>query len=241
MARVRSPNYPALSLPEAIQMTAKVFSKENRHKAAKEVIVKAMGYKSINGASLGALSALAKYGLLERHGDDCRVADRALAILHPQTPFERAEAVAQAAREPALFGEMLADFPDSFPSDDNLRSYLVRRGFGEGALSQVIRSFRETMEFMLTEGPDKRLGAIAPAAEAVQPIQGNAILGSGPASPPPSPATGAGAFQINVMNDRLILNGTLFHRDMVEDLIRKLEANKLFLPEKPSDADSSEE
>ena len=151
MSRVRSPNYPALSLPEALNATAKVFERENRHQAAKDVVVIAMGYGGVNGASLGSLSALLKYGLLERFGENYRVSDRAMAILHFETPQERADAIRRAAHEPALFAEMLKDFPGSIPSDDNLRSYLVRRGFNPTALGGVIKAFRETMDFVTRE------------------------------------------------------------------------------------------
>jgi hypothetical protein len=172
VARVRSPNYPALSLPEAIQSITKVFAKENRHRAEKEVVVKAMGYGGVNGASLGSLSALLKYGLLEQLKDGgYKVTERALAILHPQSPQEKAEAIAAAAREPALFAEMLSDFPGSIPSDDNLRSYLVRRGFGPNALSAVINSFRETMALV-----DGRGGAYdSPAEETEEPVMETAV------------------------------------------------------------------
>jgi len=235
MARVRSPNYPALSLPEAVAMVAKVFDKENRHRASKDVMVKAMGYTSINGASLGALSALTKYGLLERQGDDYRVSDRTLVILHPQTPQEKADALVAAAREPALFAEMLSDFPGSIPSDDNLRSYLVRRGFAPAALTSVIKAFRETMSLVAAEGVAYDSGASKPAeppaAPEVPPMSAAAQSAPSGQQATPSPAGGPGAFQINVLTDRLILNGILYRRDLVEDLIKKLEALKTFLPD----------
>ena len=167
MARVRSPNYPALSLPQAITAVAKVFAKENRHRADKDVVVKAMGYSGVNGASLGSLSALLKYGLLEQLKDGgYKVTERTLAILHPQSPQEKAEAIKAAAQEPALFAEMLSDFPGSIPSDDNLRSYLVRRGFSPGALSAVINAYRETMSLAGGEGDGYDSGVLAGEAAA---------------------------------------------------------------------------
>ena len=240
MSRVRSPNYPALSLPEAIAAVAKVFAKENRHRADKEVVVKAMGYGGVNGASLGSLSALLKYGLLDQLKDGgYKVTERALAILHPQTPQEKAEAIAAAAREPALFADMLNDFPGSIPSDDNLRSYLVRRAFGPSALSAVIKSFRETMSLVAAEGTGYNSEVAesptnAPRAEA----ETSMTPTSQPMQQPQLPS-GAGAFQINVMTDRLILNGTFYSAELVQDLIDKLTAMKGFLPEKPPEPKSN--
>ena len=229
MARVRSPNYPALSLPEAIQMISKVFTKENRHKADKEVVVKAMGYSGINGASMGSLSALLKYGLLDQEGASCRVSDRAMAILHPHSPQEKAQAISDAAREPALFAEMLTDFPGSIPSDDNLRSYLVRRGFNSNALSPVISAFRETMGLVGSEtgAYDSPVPAFV---ESDEPALGSQ-MSAATLAPMSVPAAGSGGFQINVHTDRLVLSGTFFAREMVQDLIDKLTAIKAFLPE----------
>src|SRR5882724_4240753 len=151
MARVRSPNYPALSLAETIDRVGRVFQKEHRHPSPKDVVIKGMGYGSVNGASLGALSAALKYGLLDRHGDQYRVSDRLLTILHPHNPGEKAEAVRAAATAPPLFADMMKDFPGSIPSDENLRAYLIRRGFSAGALTSVIQAFRETLELVAPE------------------------------------------------------------------------------------------
>src|SRR5258708_7551011 len=127
MARIRSPNYPAISLPDALKRIGQVFARERLHKAPREVVVKGMGYGGINGASLTALSAALKYGLLVKEGEDYRVSDRAVAILHPHTPQEKSEALKQAAFSPKLFAELAEHFKGDVPSDDNLRAYLVRR------------------------------------------------------------------------------------------------------------------
>ena len=107
MARVRSPNYPALSLADAVERVGRVFQKEHRHPSPKEVVMKGMGYGGVNGASLGALSAAVKYGLLDKQGDQYRVSDRMLTILHPHTSQEKAEALEAAATAPPLFADMM--------------------------------------------------------------------------------------------------------------------------------------
>ena len=148
MARVRSPNYPQISLPDAITRVANIFSKEHKHPAPREVIVKDMGYNGIHGNSLGALSALSKYGLLERDGQDYRVSERAIAIIHPLDEESKAAALREAAQAPALFAEIFEQFKGQLPSDENLRAYLIRKGFAESALTPVIDSLRETMQFV---------------------------------------------------------------------------------------------
>jgi hypothetical protein len=144
--RIRSPNYPALSLPDAIEKVTALYRVQHTHSAPREVVVRGMGYNSLNGASATAISALHKYGLLERAGDEVKISDRALRILHPESLEERATAILEAAREPPLFSELAERFPGRVPNDDLLRNYLIRRGFAPSAVTAVTVAYRETSE-----------------------------------------------------------------------------------------------
>jgi hypothetical protein len=42
---------------------------------------------------------------LERQGEDLKVSERGMAILHPHNQAERGKAIQAAANEPALFSE----------------------------------------------------------------------------------------------------------------------------------------
>lgn len=149
--RVRSPNYPALGLPEAIDKIAGIYRSLHNHAGPREVIAKAMGYTGLNGASATAISALHKYGLLERTGDDNKVSERAMRIMHPHSPSERTEAIKEAAYAPALFAELKERFTGKHPNDDLLRNYLVRKQFAPAALTAVISAYRETSEMVERE------------------------------------------------------------------------------------------
>ena len=149
MARTRSPNYPTISLPDAIERVRKVYNKEHLHKADPEVVCKAMGYTGVNGASLGVLSALKKYLLLEEVGKELKVSAVALSILvDPQNSTERQEAIRSAAAAPALFATLFDEFGDSLPSDENLRAFLLKRNFAQTAVDTPIRTYRETLNFV---------------------------------------------------------------------------------------------
>lgn len=151
--RVRSPNYPALSLPDAVLKVKGVYSALHNHAGPREVIAKAMGFSGLNGASATAISALHKYGLLDRVGvEEIKVSERAMQIIAPQSPDERAGALRTAAASPALFAEIAEKFPGSAPNDDLLRNYLIRKGFASGALSAVITAYRETSDMVEREG-----------------------------------------------------------------------------------------
>jgi hypothetical protein len=154
-------------------------------------VVKHMGFGGVNGASLGAISAAAKYGLLDYTDNQYRVTERMLAILHPNTPTEKIEAIAAAARSPELFVEIFDSFPGAPPSDENLRSYLIRRGFSQSALGAVIQSFRETMELapMAISGHSAGPHEVAPEAPmnaghpGPEPVRRGLVSAAPPATP----------------------------------------------------------
>lgn len=162
--RIRSPNYPAISLPEAITRVTALYRAIHTHAAPRDVVAKGMGYTSLNGASATSISALHKYGLLERNGEDIKVSERALSILHPHTPQEKAEAIRAAAGEPALFAELAERFPGAMPNEELLRNYLVRKGFAPGAIGPVIAAYRDTSDMVASEGQGYDL-TVAPVAQ----------------------------------------------------------------------------
>lgn len=150
--RSRSPNYPAFGLPTAIEKVATLYKNQHTHPAPREVAVKSMGYTGLNGASATAISAVMKYGLLEREKENLKISDRAMRILHPQSPAEKTEAILEAAMEPPLFQELAEKFPGPIPADEILRNYLIRNKFAPAAVSHVILAYRETSELVAQEG-----------------------------------------------------------------------------------------
>ncbi|MGB8276414.1 MAG: hypothetical protein WCF20_00535 [Methylovirgula sp.] len=146
--RIRSPNYPALSLPEAVEKITTLYRNLHNHSAPREVIAKALGYAGLNGASATVISALNKYGLLERIGDDHKISDRAKRILNPLSEEEKTQAIREAAFDPPLFAELSEKFPGRIPNEDLLKNYLSRKGFAPGALSSVTQAYRQTSEMV---------------------------------------------------------------------------------------------
>src|ERR1700722_19088161 len=98
MAKTRSPQYPAIGLKEAIDKLDGIYKHDYQNPIPRSVIAEHMGYQSLNGKSLGVLSALLKYGLLEGRGDASRVSDLGVQIIaHPPGTKEHAEALKEAA------------------------------------------------------------------------------------------------------------------------------------------------
>jgi hypothetical protein len=145
MAKARSPGYPTIGLREAIEKIKLVYSKDYQNRMPRDVVASHMGYNSLNGKSLGVLSAVAKFGLLEGRGEENRVSDLALEIIAhaPGTP-ERAKAITEAASHPELFGDLDARFQGGKASDAVLRSYLITKKFIPQAADAAIRAYRET-------------------------------------------------------------------------------------------------
>ena len=149
MTRIRSPNYPSLSLPEALDRIKIIFGKEQHLAAPKDVVAKHLGFSGLNGGSTRVISSLLKYGLLDEvSGDKVRVSSLARSILHPTKESERVSALKDAALRPALFQDISAEWQGGEPSDINLRSYLLNKNFAVDALDRVIQSYRDTIELV---------------------------------------------------------------------------------------------
>jgi hypothetical protein len=144
MAKMRSPNYPAVSLTEAIQRVRALWTKEKRTAVPADVAARAIGYSGLSGPSRSTLGAMKKYGLVD--SDDKTVCASALAlrILHPANEGEQLQATQQAALMPELFASLHGAYAEA--SDDALRSYLITKlHFSESGARQVIKTFRETI------------------------------------------------------------------------------------------------
>lgn len=230
MARVRSPNYPLLSLPEALQRVKTIHSIERHLAAPREVIAKHLGYSGLNGASIKVVSALTKYGLLDEvSGDKLRVSPLALSILYPKDDLEKASALQRAAYSPPLFAEIALEWEDGDTSDQNLRSYLVRRNFAEDAVDRVIQSYRETKELValnqasypILEEPKSAQSEEVPAMQAsvdAPKVAASAVV---------MPLEGEDPYRLSFSKSGGIeVVGRLSDADTVDDLIKSLEALK---------------
>jgi hypothetical protein len=150
--RGRSPSYPAINLQTAVQRARQLYDKEHHHPTAVTTIVSHWGYSSLNGAALGVVAALKKYGLLDEEGsgEDRRARLSRLAddILSNPDEARKKEAIREAALRPAIHREMWDKYHLDLPSDDNLLWELTRgRGFTETGATEFIREYRATVTF----------------------------------------------------------------------------------------------
>ena len=100
MARVRSPNYPGISLPAAIERIRKVHAVEGTNDINRESFVQILGYTGLTGPSGKLLSSLGKFGLTTKVGlGEVKISDLAMDILFSE-PDQKAAAIRRAANSP---------------------------------------------------------------------------------------------------------------------------------------------
>ncbi|HXO42692.1 MAG TPA: hypothetical protein VN999_14660 [Thermoanaerobaculia bacterium] len=233
MAKSRSPNYPGISLGDALERARLIYDREHRGKMAQEVVAAHLGYNGLNGASLTMISALRKYGLLEGEGRELRISQDGVTILvdRPDST-ERQDALRRCALRPVLFAEIAADFDGDVPSEDNLRIYLQKKGFITRAASAAARSFRETMELATQEGGgySRAHDEEVRGTTAVQVAENKGSIVHGQAPPQ---TVGIGAGEREVLRHeispgrtvRVLINGPIQLRDF-ERLIQLLNLQK---------------
>jgi hypothetical protein len=229
MARVRSPNYPALSLPEAIKLVTTVQAAEQHLAAPKEVVAKHLGYSSYHGKAGRVVSALENYGLLEEvSGDKVKVSDLAMSILFPATPEEKRTALNAAAYKHPLFAAIKDEWHGSRPSDENLRVYLIRRKFGADALDRVIEVYKETMGLVTPESE----GYSTPSEPREVKLQASSLTTGKSDLGRPT----LGTTSVAIQDDRIVVAATLLSAQSVQKLIDKLSAVKTLLPDEKEEA-----
>ncbi len=188
-SRHRSPNYPAVSLAEAVERVSKLYATDRKAGAPLEIALKHMGFSGKHGKSMMVASALKKYGLVEDVGGRLIPTQRAVEIIVlPKDDGRRLEALREAALSPEINRELFDKYhDDGFPPDDTLTSELVAyRGFNPSVVNNFVRDFRATMDFAsLTDrieiqlqsekGSDMDLGQISAAEmplRASDPVRG---------------------------------------------------------------------
>lgn len=151
MTRMRSPNYPAIPLKQAIGFIDKIFRADRTNVIDKEVAAEHMGYSGLTGRTLKLLGALSQYNLLDKAAKGkVRVSKTAVSILHATDDKERKEALVAAARGPVLFRRIAETFDQ--PSEKTITSFLMKEGFTDTAVAPVLRSYSETNAFLAENG-----------------------------------------------------------------------------------------
>ncbi len=153
-SRTRSPAYPYIALPLALEKAAVLWQVEGRHPAAVSVALQHWGYKEDSSTGFSCVAALKKFGLVDHEGmgetRQVRLSGLALSILldkNPDSP-ERRDALRAAALGPRIHAELWERYGTELPSDQSLKRFLVvERSFNEAAVDELLDEYKVTMAF----------------------------------------------------------------------------------------------
>ena len=144
-SKMRSPNYPALSLAQALEGADKLWKAEKRTPVSHETAATALGYKSLSGPARVAIGALRQYGFIDKaEKGHVRLSDLALLALHG-SPEQKQPALQKAAVNPPLFKELAQNHGEA--SETAIRSYLItKKAFAEDGARKAAKAFRDTLK-----------------------------------------------------------------------------------------------
>lgn len=164
--RARSPNFPAVTLGDAVERARAVFKEEGRNFAHEDTILAHWKYKPRSGGGWSVLAALKSYGLLTQDGVGntrrYRVSDSALRLVMKignEHSAERQEVLKDAALKPRIHQELWNKYSGSLPSNQTLEYELVSNwGFTPGAAKEFVPRFRDTIAFAGLTPADRLTG-----------------------------------------------------------------------------------
>lgn len=147
MANVsRSPNYPSMSLGDAIESIRKVYAEEKRSKFPRLSLAMHLGYSSLNGRALSKIGAIRAYGLLDGREDTLSVSPTAIALLSaPKDSEDFRLALHEAFNSPPLFARIAAAH-EEMPSPQTLRWWLEKEGYVGDAADKALKVYLDSSE-----------------------------------------------------------------------------------------------
>lgn len=241
MARMRSPNFPVMSLEEALRGAKTLWDKNRVSLISREAAAKDLGYTGLTGRSLQVLGALNQYGLTENtekgHMRVTKLGETAL-IGFPEDI--KRKAISQAARSPAFFRDILERFEGSVPGENAVRFFLLSNGFTNDGVDKAMKVFAETTRFVEINGDSESYGkATENAAESSpeQPTQEPSHVATAPSQQ--APTAFGGALDFSLSSSGLAVTGKSNSRQAVAEFAKKLIALAALLPDSDEEDDEA--
>ncbi len=152
--RMRSPNYPYISLERAVTLAENLFDSNKRYSVPLAAAAKSWEMSPTSSSIPRFIAALLSYGLLDSEGEKqdkrVKISDLAFKIIIDKRPnsLERKRALIEAAMVPIIFQKLTAHFPDGLPGDETLKYTLIADfKFNPESAGDVIKVFRETIDY----------------------------------------------------------------------------------------------
>ena len=146
-ARLRSPNYPSISLKAAVEKIGKWYKVDGPVASTREAALAHMGFEKLTGNAGRLLSALKSFGLVQETEGRIKLTQRGIDIaVRPEGDPKRVGALKEAALGPQIYSDLLKEYPQGLPSDTTLSSELIAgKAFNPKAVDDFIKDFRETL------------------------------------------------------------------------------------------------
>ena len=254
MARMRSPNFPAMTLEDAIKAATSIFDKNRLALIMREDAAKDIGYTGLTGRSMQVLGALNQYDLVENTSKGkCRVTKTLSNILHGVPDSVKHEALRKAGHSPPLFKAIFDRFEGEIPGENAVRSYLIQSGFTNEGADKALKNFLSTNRYLEMNGVSESYGddgendaQSAPEEFAREertvelpvekPVGDAAPIGDGQAI-----FWNKGALDYNLSTSGLVVAGATNSAPELRAYIAKLNALLALLPEKEGDNDTDKQ
>jgi hypothetical protein len=150
-SRLRSPNYPAVSLPEAVARVGALIEKDGKAGAPPDAAAKHIGFSGAHGTARTVLSALKKFGLTTEQRGRVVPTQLAIDIVNFPSDSPRSKAAKQTAvLGPLIYKQLVDRYEDAgnMPSPESLRPELIAdMGFNPKAVDAFIKDFYVSLEY----------------------------------------------------------------------------------------------
>jgi hypothetical protein len=145
----RSPGYPMISLPEAIEKAKILWENDKNNIIPIEAAHEHLGYKPNTGYAARVTAALKKFDLIFENQDGIKLTNEAVdLILHEPTDEQYIKTVIELAFRPPIYEKIYKEYDGQIPSDATLKIKLIKDyEFNPESINDFISGFRKTIEF----------------------------------------------------------------------------------------------
>lgn len=238
--RMRSPNFPGISLDKAVAAAAQIFDKNRQATIMREDAARDIGYTGLTGRSLKIMGALNQYDLIENVSKgQVRVTNTARDILHGFPEDVRLAALHTAGNAPDLFNAIYERFDGDIPGENAVRSFLIQKGFTNQGVEKALEAFLATNRYLEIKGASESHRSAPQDAAELPPVQQTQeapeMQAEGIATGKPDLGTPrlfvGGELDFNLTKSGLSLVGMTQNRSELLAFIEKLKALAVLLPE----------
>ena len=163
----RSPNFPHISLPDALKRAMQLYESDDTTPVPIDLIHDRWGFKRLSGYLNKIVAALKAYGLIDvqghRENRKISISNRAMRIL--ENADDKEELIRISSLEPNVYREIWEAYKGgNLPKDDvlnrdlKLGEYFNFQFKNQPARELLIKNFNETIEFAHIDPADDNLG-----------------------------------------------------------------------------------